>query len=49
MNDLAREHAENVLQGIDEQEEGDIDDEEEYEGNGEMANGELDGKHLVVT
>ncbi|CAK0785444.1 hypothetical protein CVIRNUC_008653 [Coccomyxa viridis] len=29
--------------GIEEQEEGDIDDEEEYEENGEMANGDLDG------
>ena len=49
MKTFALEDAENILQGIEEQEEGDIDDEEEYEGNGEMANGEADGKNLVVT
>lgn len=49
MNDFAFEHTEDILQGIEEQEEGDIDDEEEYEENGEMASGDLDGKHLEVS
>ena len=44
LSDIAPEHAENALQGIEEQEEGDIDEEGEYEENGEVADGDLDGK-----